>query len=175
MKAPQEITHTRRLVDTETPLRHFLDDIAALGPKLGPVLLQLPPSLAFDPETAGAFFRTIRDHHPGPLACEPRHPSWFTEPAATLLTNARTARVAADPARTPEAATPGGWPGLVYHRLHGAPRIYASPYGEAHGAALAPHLIQAAATAETWCIFDNTLTGAAAADALALQARLPTD
>ncbi|MCV4633615.1 DUF72 domain-containing protein, partial [Escherichia coli] len=77
-----------------------------------------------------AFFAAARAEL-APLACEPRHPSWFTPEAEALMQDARVARVAADPARVPEAALPGGWSGLVYARLHGSPRIYWSAYDDA--------------------------------------------
>jgi uncharacterized protein YecE (DUF72 family) len=46
LKAPQRITHFARLRDVDEPLRYFLDLARSLGPKLGPVLFQLPPSFA---------------------------------------------------------------------------------------------------------------------------------
>lgn len=79
----------------------------------------------------------------------------------------RVARVAADPARHPAAATPGGWKGLSYWRLHGSPQMYRSPYDEDALAAVAADVW--AAPADAWCIFDNTTSGAAAANALRLQ------
>ena len=42
--AALEITHDRKLIDCTEPLARFLDDISHLGDKLGPVLVQLPPS-----------------------------------------------------------------------------------------------------------------------------------
>ncbi|HEY3696996.1 DUF72 domain-containing protein [Phenylobacterium sp.] len=83
----------------------------------------------------------------------------------------RIARAAADPARVPAAARPGGWPELLYLRLHGAPRIYFSPYGPADLDRWAA-LVAASPAAERWCILDNTGAGSAAGDALDLQARL---
>ncbi|MDP3658642.1 DUF72 domain-containing protein, partial [Phenylobacterium sp.] len=81
----------------------------------------------------------------------------------------RIARVAAHPAPHPLAASPGGWSGLAYWRLHGSPRMYASDYD---AAALQPLAVRLAAckAQEIWCIFDNTMYGAAAANALTLQA-----
>jgi uncharacterized protein YecE (DUF72 family) len=70
----------------------------------------------------------------------------------------------------PEAAHPGGWPGLRYWRLHGSPRMYVTPYGPERIEALAAAVEAAAGPA--WVMFDNTMSGAAAAAALALQARL---
>jgi uncharacterized protein YecE (DUF72 family) len=87
-----------------------------------------------------------------------------------LLTSHHVARVAADPARHPLAGEPGGWAGLRYWRLHGSPRMYYSAYDDTHLAALAERL--KASAVETWCIFDNTTSGAAAANALDLAKRL---
>jgi len=82
------------------------------------------------------------------------------------------ARVAADPAVVPQAAEPGGWGGLVYYRLHGSPKVYYSAYPADFLEALAVKLREAAKTAPTWCILDNTAQGAAPADALAVSERL---
>ena len=85
VKVPKAITHTARLADAEALLDAFLAEASALGAKLGCLLVQLPPSLAFDEETAGAFFRALRERYEGPVACEPRHPTWFDAPAEALL------------------------------------------------------------------------------------------
>jgi uncharacterized protein YecE (DUF72 family) len=172
VKLPKAITHERRLVETDDLLDRFLDEVAGLGPKLGPVLIQLPPSLAFDPAVARAFFDALRRRFDGQLACEPRHASWFTDAADTLLVGARTARVAADPALNARAAVAGGWPDLTYRRLHGAPRIYYSDYPEAFLKTQAFELSTCPAGADCWCILDNTALGHATRNALDLQRRL---
>ena len=169
-KVPKTITHGLKLVGAEAELDRFLGEVAALGPKLGPLLVQLPPKLAFEADVADAFLRLLRERHDGAVALEPRHPGWFGEEAGAMLQAWRVARVAADPARVPEAAEPGGWPGLVYIRLHGSPRIYYSAYDEAYLDGLAVRL--RAAEVETWCILDNKASVAAAGNALALGARL---
>lgn len=170
VKAPRELTHIRRLADPAAPLAAFLEEVAGLGPKLGPILVQLPPSLAFDEAAARGFFEHWRGVHPGLVACEPRHPTWFEPQADALLHALRIARVAADPAVVAQAAHPGGWPGLRYWRLHGSPRMYSSSYEPARLDALAAEM--AAGRGEAWCIFDNTMHGAAIENALALAARL---
>ena len=172
VKLPKEITHERRLVACADLLDSFADAVGGLGAKRGPVLVQLPPSLAFVPDAAEAFLAACDATVGGPLVCEPRHPSWFGTEAEALLVRRRVARVAADPAPVPAAARPGGWNGLGYARLHGSPTTYWSAYG----AAVAGHA-RAAATAaetasETWVIYDNTAAGAAPEDALALMERL---
>jgi len=169
VKIPKAITHVQRLLDAEDALDTFLGEAGSLGDRLGCLLVQLPPSLAFDAEVAATFFRALRERWAGAVACEPRHASWFEPPAGRLLVEMRVSRAAADPAPVPAAAEPGGWSGLIYRRLHGSPRTYYSAYGEGHVAALAPRLAdEAAAGADSWCIFDNTAAGAATADALAL-------
>lgn len=173
VKVPKAVTHTARLVGTEALLDAFLAEAAPLGARLGCLLIQLPPSLAFSAETAGAFFRALRERHDGAVACEPRHATWLTAPAEALLAESRVARVAADPPRAERDAEPGGWPGLVYYRLHGSPRIYYSEYPPAYLDALAASIRAATARGiPAWCIFDNTATGAATANALDLLDRL---
>jgi uncharacterized protein YecE (DUF72 family) len=173
VKLPKEISHTRRLVDAAAPLEAFLAQVGCLGDRLGPLLLQLPPSLAFRPQVAPDFLGMLRNSFDGALVCEPRHATWFTPEVDRLLDGLRIARVAADPAVVPQAAEPGGWPGLVYYRLHGSPRIYYSAYPEAALLDMAGRLSRAAASgAEVWCIFDNTAEGEALRDAQRLRAML---
>jgi uncharacterized protein YecE (DUF72 family) len=175
VKVPRAITHERRLSDAEPLLDTFLGEVAALGPALGCLLVQLPPSLAFDPAVADAFFAALRARHPGPAVVEPRHASWFGPEPDALLVARRVGRVAADPARVPAAAAPGGWPGTVYYRLHGSPRVYYSAYDAAYLDALAARLRAEArvpGAPPPWCVFDNTASGAGTANALDLLARM---
>jgi len=166
VKVPKVITHTSRLTGTDL-LGQFLQGPAALGTKLGPLLVQLPPSLEFDQRIVQKFFLTLRKQYAGSLVCEPRHGRWFTAPANQLLEKYRIARVAADPSIASELK-PGGWKGLVYYRLHGSPRRYYSAYSEAFLKRLAETLLRAARTAPAWCIFDNTAAGEATRNALFL-------
>ncbi len=167
VKLPREITHKRKLVDIEEPLVAFLEQARGLGAKLGPLLVQLPPSFQFDPKVARPFFALLRVHHAGDIVCEPRHATWFTPQAEALLAKFRAARVAADPAPAPEAAVPGGWRRLRYLRLHGAPRVYYSDYSSEQIADVALRLRSEPTSA--WCIFDNTAHGHAIGSAVALQ------
>jgi uncharacterized protein YecE (DUF72 family) len=168
VKLPKAITHEARLVGADERLAAFRGETSALGDKLGPLLVQLPPSLAFDASVAERFLAHLRARWPEAVAWEPRHVSWFEPAVDALLAAYRVARVAADPARHPLAAQPGGWRGLAYWRLHGSPQMYRSSYDAAFLDKLATEL-RAIPAAETWCIFDNTTSGAAAANAVALQ------
>jgi uncharacterized protein YecE (DUF72 family) len=173
VKVPRLVTHELRLVDAAAPFESFLFEITPLGQKLGPLLVQLPPSLAYDEAVAEAFFAMLRARFKGLIAFEPRHASWFKAQAEALLVRHAVARVAADPARAPGAGEPAGWPGLIYVRLHGSPQIYFSAYEPAYLDALSGTLVaHAASSAEVWCIFDNTAHGFAAPNALAVLAAL---
>ena len=160
-KLPRAITHNARLKAVEAPLEKFLEEVGGLGSKLGPQLVQLPPSLAFDAKIAAGFFAGLRARFDGLLACEPRHASWFGKEAAALLEKHRVVRVAADPPPAPGADEPGK--GLRYFRWHGSPMMYRSAYPPERLAALASCLRDG-----DWCIFDNTADGAAAPNAMAL-------
>lgn len=173
VKAPRAITHTAKLVNTGGALLEFFGAVSALGQKLGPVLIQLPPKLLFDEGVAQQFFTTLRELHRGGVVLEPRHASWFSASADLLLRSFHIARVAADPPKGSEwAAQPGGWPGLRYWRLHGAPRTYYSEYDRNWLRAFAERLQSLEGQSEenkTWVIFDNTALGHAAANAVWLR------
>jgi uncharacterized protein YecE (DUF72 family) len=171
VKLPRAITHHARLAVAHEPLAAFRDEVAGLKEKLGPLLVQLPPGLALELSTADRFFSKLREIWPGAVACEPRHPTWFEANAEALLSDYEIGRVAADPAPHPASGAPGGWKGLAYWRLHGSPRMYYSAYGEADISALASKLRETVSR-QTWCVFDNTASGAAAANALDLRKRL---
>ena len=168
VKLPRAITHDARLHETGPLVATFRAQIAPLCDKLGPLLVQLPPSLLFDAGLVEAFLIDLRQIWPETVVCEPRHPSWFEGAADAMLSAYHVGRVAADPARHPAAALPGGWSGVSYWRLHGSPRTYYSPYGDAALSLLAAQA-RTAAGAQTWIVFDNTASGAAAGDALRLK------
>jgi uncharacterized protein YecE (DUF72 family) len=117
----------------------------------------------------------VRRRSDARIACEPRHPAWFAPEVDALWDRYAIARVAADPAPSPQAARPGGPPGARwrYWRWHGSPRMYYSAYGDAALRTLAGGLMaSSSARAPGWCIFDNTAHGHAVADAARLQAML---
>ena len=170
VKLPRTITHDARLVRTNDPMAAFAEQVAGLGHKLGGVLVQLPPSLVFDARTAGNFFRVLRRHFDDvPVACEPRHASWFAPAVANAWERFDIARVAADPPKPEGAALPGGAGAWRYWRLHGTPRMYYSAYDETRLVALADELRRHGTPKRpAWCIFDNTAHSHATENALRL-------
>ncbi|MBU1817667.1 MAG: DUF72 domain-containing protein, partial [Gammaproteobacteria bacterium] len=131
-------------------------------------------SLVLDVALADAFFASLRGlHSTTSIAVEPRHASWFTPEGDALLAHWQAGRVLADPVLHSTGNAPGGWPGLVYCRLHGSPRIYYSAYDAALLDALARRIAAATHEAQSiWCIFDNTASGAATGNVLDLQEAL---
>ena len=169
VKLPKTITHQNKLAGCDALLDAYLAEVAPLGSKLAVHLVQLPPSLAYDEATAAPFFRALTSRTDAAIACEPRHPTWFAPDVDAFLDSWRVARVAADPARVPEAANPGGWRGLSYYRLHGSPVMYRSSYSDEQ---LDHYATALRAERNAWCIFDNTASSAATGNALALMDRL---
>jgi uncharacterized protein YecE (DUF72 family) len=169
VKFPKTITHEAKLAVSAAALDGFFAETAGLGKKLGVVLVQLPPSLAFEDCPAAEFFEALRDRWQGAVALEPRHASWFVADAEELMQRHRVGRVAADPVRKGAGTLrPGGWPGLAYFRLHGSPRMYYSEYSEEFLAGLAGKMEELPKGTEKWVIFDNTAAGHAFGNAAEL-------
>ena len=170
VKLPRAITHDARLRGIGRELDRFIDEVEGLGRKLALVLVQLPPSLTFEPRVASTFFAMLRKRLDAGIACEARHASWFMPKAQALLERHVVARVAADPAMpVEEARVHGGDPRWRYWRWHGSPRMYYSAYDEASLRALADDVHQGGTRSRRWIVFDNTAHGHAIPNAARLQ------
>jgi len=97
VKASRYLTHVKRLKEPSEPVGRLMERARHLGPKLGPILLQLPPNLRCDLEvldaTLRAFPRSVR------VAFEPRHESWHVDEVAALLTRYNAAFCLSDSTR----------------------------------------------------------------------------
>lgn len=122
VKVPRAITHELKLHDAGEPFLAFLTQTDGLVEKRGPILVQLPPSLSFEAAVVRSFLEVVRAAYDGAVVCEPRHATWFSPAATSLLERYRISRVAADPAPVPAGVGPAGWPQTAYFRLHGSPR-----------------------------------------------------
>ena len=167
VKLNRSVTHAARL-SSNARLEEALAPMRALGDKLAALLVQLPPSLAFDPAAAAGFLERLRAAYAGTVAWEPRHPSWAAPEADLLLAAHGVTRVLTE---IPGPSTPHGACG-AYVRLHGTPRRYRSPYSEDQLQALADWIGHSAAPA--CVVFDNTAGPAGVANALRLQSLLAT-
>jgi hypothetical protein len=103
VKAPRTITHEAALNCAPEVLLAFLQQISFLDDKLGPILIQLPPSLEFEYARVRRFLSLLRDNYSGEMVWEPRHRSWFDDRVDDLLKEFQAARVAAEPACVPAA------------------------------------------------------------------------
>jgi len=105
LKASRRITHDARLRDVAEPLRHLVDVARGLGPKLGPLLFQLPPNLKKDLDRLGEWLALL----PGDVrvALEVRHDSWLADEVYEALRRRNVALCVADSERgtTPPVAT----------------------------------------------------------------------
>ena len=156
VKGSRFITHMKKLKDVDTALANFFaSGLLNLREKLGPVLWQFPPQLAFNEDKFAAFMemlpkttsdasRLARKHdervtgravlkadadRPIRHAFEIRHDSFLDEAFIKLLRKHRAALVFAD--------TAGLWPyaedltaDFIYIRLHGASELYTSGYSD---------------------------------------------
>lgn len=161
-KASRYLTHIRRLRDAAEPLERMRDVLSGAGPKLGPVLFQLPPNLEADLPRLEAFLeilpRSMRS------AFEFRHASWFTRDVFDALDARRAALVQADrPGVQVRVPTVGGWAYLRFHQGRRAVPGYARARLRAYADAIA-----AASADDVFAYFNNDTGGAAPEDATTL-------
>ncbi|MDT0215084.1 DUF72 domain-containing protein [Rothia sp. ARF10] len=200
VKGSRYVTHMKALRDVGQPLANFFaSGPLALGPALGPLLWQLPERLAFDRETVAAFlgllprttsaaadlaarhdervatdraWTTTEVDRPVRYAVEPRHPSWDTPAARSLLSEHGVALVHADTAgRFPEMGD--GTADFHYVRLHGEERLYAGGYSDSTLDTWAERLTGWESSGEdSYVYFDNDIDGRAPWDAVRLLDRV---
>lgn len=156
------MTHAARL-SANARLEEALQPMAALGDKLAALLIQLPPTLDFDPARAEAFLTRLRGLYAGTVAWEPRHPGWASAEAESLLAAHRVTPVITE---IPHPHTPHA-PGGDYVRLHGTPRRYRSSYPTDQLRALAAWITEG--TSPAYVVFDNTAGPAGVANGRELQ------
>ena len=167
IKGNRFVTHNKKLADPLPSIRLERERALALGEKLAVVLWQLPPRFKKHMDRLRGFVAALAHWDSTRHAIEFRHPSWFDEEVAATLARHRIAACQSDAADWPlwEAVTTD----LVYIRLHGHTRTYASAYSTAL-------LTRWAARIRAWLgegravhvYFDNDAEGAAPYDALRL-------
>jgi uncharacterized protein YecE (DUF72 family) len=169
LKGHRFVTHYKRLIDVGESVARLRDQALGLGDKLKVVLWQLPANMAADAARLARFLVTLQAWPQVRHTLELRHRSWFTDEIAALLRGARVASCLSDAPDFPmwRAVTTD----LVYVRLHGHTRKYASSYSHAH-------LQRWAGDVRAWSdagmdvhvYFDNDAEGAAVENALELKA-----
>jgi uncharacterized protein YecE (DUF72 family) len=122
VKASRYLTHIRRLADPAGPVARLLEAAAGLAGKLGPVLLQLPPTLAAAPERLAACLDAFSAAGVR-VAVEPRHGSWWTDEVRRILTAHDAALCWADQLGRPASPlwSTASWGYLRFHQGDGSP------------------------------------------------------
>jgi uncharacterized protein YecE (DUF72 family) len=170
MKMTRYLTHIKRLKEPEEPIERFFEMADEMSPKLGPVLLQLPPNMRQDlsrlAETLDAIPKGVR------VAVEFRHESWHTPECRALLADRGAANCLADRRDklvTPDWAT-ADWAYIRFHEGVGAAAPCYSPD------ALRNWADRIATTwdrhADVYAFFNNDARGCAVLDAIVLAALL---
>jgi uncharacterized protein YecE (DUF72 family) len=155
VKGPRFITHIRRLKDVKAPLANFLaSGLLRLGPKLGPILWQFPPSFKFDAARMEQFLKSLPHTTKAAAALARRHDKWMSGRSSMKPDQDRALRHALE-IRNASFVNPDfiamlrqydaalvcadtfEWPRLmdvtsdfIYCRLHGPEALYASGYDD---------------------------------------------
>lgn len=126
------VTHRKKLKDCEGMVAGFLDRARLIGGKLGPILVQLPPSLRPGVDLLDAFLAMLlaeagkRFRHAPDFVVEFRHPAWFADETYKVLDRHGVGLCLFD---HPEIECPRIATGdLVYVRFHGRGSLYAGKY-----------------------------------------------
>lgn len=124
VKAPRQITHWRRLRNSEEALEVFFDRAGKLEEKLGPILFQLPPRFPADVELLEGFVNLLPRQHR--YSFEFRDPSWLNEDIYSVLNSADIALCRSSSSSFPDADVVTA--SFVYLRMHGG--HYDTSYSE---------------------------------------------
>jgi uncharacterized protein YecE (DUF72 family) len=167
-KVSRFITHNKKLKDCADPVALVFGRMAPLGSKLGPSLIQLPPSLRRDDARLAGFLKLLP---PGRHTVEFRHPSWYEAAVFRLLADFDVALCISD-----HHHAPSPWEltaSFAYVRGHGPGGRYVGRYPDAALADWAARIGGwRAGGRDVYAYFDNDIKSAAPLDALALKARL---
>ena len=162
VKISRFLTHVKKLNEPREPVERFLDRARELGPRLGPVLVQLPPRFHAVPErleeTLALVPASIR------VAVEFRDPSWFSDEVREILERHQAALVLADsPRRRQPDWRTAGWGFVRFHEGRATPRPC---YGEPALRAWAEKLAGTYRPGEdVYVYFNNDHNGCAVRDA----------
>jgi uncharacterized protein YecE (DUF72 family) len=161
-KVSRVITHLKRLKEVEENVSFVVKRAEGLGPKLGPLLVQLPPSLRADRDRLAGFLALLPKERR--FTFEFRHPSWFEPPILDLLRDHDASLCLSD-----HAAAPAPWQAtasFVYIRGHGPEGRYAGSYSDEALAEWSAHIAHWRAEGrDVYAYFDNDIKSAAPGDA----------
>ena len=163
----------KKLKEPEEPLQRFFEVFDPVRSVLGPVLVQLPPSLKFDYDRADHFYRVLRkEYRKYSFVIEVRHNTWLDEDSLTLMSKYNVGFVISQSGNVfpySEAVTAKN----IYVRFHGPGYLYASPYSDEMLHEYAGKFKRWAKDGHViWAFFNNDVHGHAFRDAQKLMALL---
>jgi uncharacterized protein YecE (DUF72 family) len=181
VKASRYLTHLKRLRDPREPIARLFERVQALGPRLGPMLYQLPGNFHRDLSRLDAFLAVLPASLPaGPSGVrrrrlqhvmEFRHPSWY-EPATYALLERHKVSLCLHDKRGSQITEPAIGP-IVYVRFHGTSGHYAGSYERPALEAWAARLAQYARQGRpVYAYFNNDPNAVAVENALVLRAEV---
>lgn len=165
-KMSRYLTHMKKLREPDEPLERFFSVFHHLKKKLGPVLIQLPPRLAFHYDIAEHFYNLLKKKYkPYEFVMEVRHDTWLQEESLTLMTKYGIGLViseSGDMFPYSEMITAKN----IYVRFHGPAELYASSYSDKALESFAEKFKKWVKDGhEVWAYFNNDIGAHAVGDA----------
>jgi len=166
VKASRFITHIKRLLGVKEAWKVFLENALNLREKLGPILLQFPPSFRATEENIKRldfFLKFIRENSCSNsrkfarYAFEFRHKSWCNKKIYKLLKKYNVAWVIADSPSYPKAEVVTA--DFVYIRMHGSKVLFASKYTKKELSSLAQKIKKWLKICDVYVYFNNDAYG----------------
>ena len=169
VKASRFLTHMKKLKDPEAPLARFLDNVAHLGPRLGPILYQLPPRWPVNPERLEMFLRALPRGYRHTI--EFRDASWYDERVYELLRRYEVALCLHDMQGSASGKMVVG--PFIYARFHFGTKKYGGRYPDDRLDEWADWLAARAREGlHVFAYFNNDVGGHAPRDAVRLRQRI---
>lgn len=178
VKASRFLTHMKKLKDPEDPLLRFFGNVRELGPRLGPILYQLPPNFGINLERLETFLRAIAPagrragltQHPHHVI-EFRDSSWYDDRVYALLEQHHVSLCAHDMQGSATGRLAVG--PCVYVRFHFGTSKYGGRYDDGRLDAWADWLVERLAEGrDVFAYFNNDTGGHAPRDAVRLRDRI---
>lgn len=166
VKAPRLITHYKQFNDTAQLLADFYGTVQeGLAEKLGPVLFQLPPRMAYSDERLQRILDSLDPAFRNVL--EFRHPSWWEGHVYQELARRGVAFCGQSHPQLPDDVVANA--NVLYYRFHGVPELYKSPYSENYLQQVVTQVEATQQVREAYLYFNNDIDASAIGNAQQMQ------
>ncbi|WP_375436282.1 DUF72 domain-containing protein [uncultured Hymenobacter sp.] len=166
VKAPRLITHYKQFNDAAQLLADFYGTVQeGLIEKLGPVLFQLPPRMAYSDDRLQRILDSLDPAFHNVL--EFRHPSWWEGHVYQELARRGVAFCGQSHPQLPDEVVANS--NVLYYRFHGVPELYKSPYNEEQLRQVTTQIEAAHQVQEAYLYFNNDIDASAIGNARQMQ------